>query len=496
MFRSLRSRLLLSYSLIIVVTLFVVSLALLALGAQPRLRFQPALQRLDIISRTSRNDLIRLQTNSSNADVFLQSLLQTITNTAESNNVRALIATANDAQIIFDSDPTQSLMGVTIDGEELPDSYLPTTDSNTLAARFEDPAGNRWLLYTRAISNTGFGRWVVIYAVPEPGPFNILRELGFGSAFVRAGLAGLLISVLLAWLISRSVARPLQKMASAAEAIAQGEYDQQLSLQGPEEVTRVAESFNIMSSQVAATRQAQRDFVANVSHDLKTPVTSIQGWSQALLDGTAVSPEDQAQAANIIYSEAERMGRMVAQLLDLARIESGQLTLNRSMLDLAEICRVVRQNLLPRAQAHQIHLTVEAESAPPVWGDYDRLLQVVSNLVDNALNHTPTGGRVHMAVRPYGDKAVELTVQDTGKGMPPEQLDRIFERFYQVDKSRTREAGRSGSGLGLSIVQELVLLHNGRIQARSQAGKGSLFIVRLPLEKSAEPSTIMQRDRR
>ena len=362
MFRSLRSRLLLSYSLIIIVTLFVVSLALLALGAQPRLRFRPALQRLDIISRTSRADLIQ----ASNVD--RDTLFQALADTAASNNVRVLIATAENAQIIFDSHSTQSLLGVTIDGQELPRDMLPTADPNTLAARFTDPDGNRWLLYTRAISSSGFGRWVVVYAIPEPGAFTLLRELDFGATFIRAGFAGLLISVLLAWLIARSVARPLQGMAGAAEAIAQGKYDQQLPLEGPEEVQRVAESFNSMSAQVAATRQAQRDFVANVSHDLKTPVTSIQGWSQALLDGTAVSDEDQTQAANIIYGEAERMGRMVAQLLDLARIESGQLKLNYSLLDLAEIGTVVRQNLLPRAQAHQIHLTFEAEPLPTHLG--------------------------------------------------------------------------------------------------------------------------------
>ncbi len=490
MFRSLRSRLLLSYALITIVTLFVVSLTLLALGAQPRLRFQPALQRLDIISRSSRSALIRLQAGNANRNTFIQSLAET----AETNNVRVLVTTADTIEVIFDSDPSQSWLGLTIEGTELPRDYLPTTDPNAIAARFTGPDGNRWLAYTRAISGSGFGRQVVVYTVPEPGPFSLLSELGFGTAFVRAGLAGLLFSVLLAWLIARSVARPLQAMAGAAEAIALGEYEQQLPLEGPEEVQRVAESFNSMSAQVTATRHAQRDFVANVSHDLKTPITSIQGWSQALLDGTAVSDEDQTQAANIIYGEAERMGRMVAQLLDLARIETGQLSLNRIMLDLAEIGTVVRQNLLPRAQAHQIHLTLDAEATAPVWGDYDRLMQVVSNLVDNALTHTPADGRVHVAIRPYGEKAVELTVQDTGKGMPAEQLSRIFERFYQVDKSRVRANSRSGAGLGLSIVQELVLLHNGRIQARSEEGKGSIFIVRLPTGKTAEPSTIIRRE--
>lgn len=488
MFKTLRSRLLLSYSLIVVITLFVVAFALIALGTQPRLRFQPALQQLDVISRTTRNDLLRLLARGASREDYRQELYDT----AESEDVRVLIATANNAEITFDTDPSESLLGVRINGEELPRGYLPTVDPNTIAARFKDPTGFRWLIYTRAISSTGFGREVVVFAIPEPGPFALLRELGFGRAFFRAGLAGVLISVLLAWLIARSVARPLQRMAGAAEAIAQGEYDQQLPLEGPEEVVRVGESFNSMSAQVAATRQAQRDFVANVSHDLKTPITSIQGWSQALLDGTAVSPEDQAQAANIIYSEAERMGRMVAQLLDLAKIESGQLELNRAPLSLADVCTAVRQNLLPRAQAHQIHLTLETEPAPPIWGDYDRLMQVVSNLVENGLNHTATGGRVHMNVRPYGAKAVELTVQDNGKGMPPEQLERIFERFYQVDKSRTRTDGQKGAGLGLSIVQELVLLHNGRIQARSKEGEGSQFIVRLPTTQTPEPSTILK----
>ena len=487
MFKTLRSRLLLSYSLIVVITLFVVAFALIALGTQPRLRFQPALQQLDVISRTSRNDLLRLQARDASQEDFLQELFDT----AESENVRVLIATANDAEIIFDTDPSKSLVGVRLNAEELPRGYLPTADPNTIAARFEDPTGFRWLIYTRAISSTGFGRQLVVFAMPEPGPFALLRELGFGRAFFRAGLAGLLISVLLAWLIARSVAKPLQRMAGAAEAIAQGEYEQQLTLDGPEEVVRVAESFNSMSAQVAATRQAQRDFVANVSHDLKTPVTSIQGWSQALLDGTAVSPEDQSQAANIIYGEAERMGRMVAQLLDLAKIESGQLQLNLAPLSLADVATAVQQNLLPRAQAHNIHLTLDSAPTPPILGDYDRLMQIVSNLLENGLNHTPTGGRVHLAVRPYGDKAVELTVQDTGKGMPEQQLERIFERFYQVDKSRTREGARSGSGLGLSIVQELVLLHNGRIFAKSKEGEGSIFIVRLPVGQQEEPSTVV-----
>ena len=129
---------------------------------------------------------------------------------------------------------------------------------------------------------------------------------------------------------------------------------------------------------------------------------------------------------------------------------------------------------------------------PPVLGDYDRLMQVFTNLVDNALTHTPAGGRVHLTVKAHGHGAVEATVQDTGKGIAAEDLSRIFERFYQVDRSRVRVNGRQGSGLGLAIVKELVEAHNGRIQARSRVGQGSLFTVRLPTDVSPEPSTIIR----
>jgi signal transduction histidine kinase len=248
-----------------------------------------------------------------------------------------------------------------------------------------------------------------------------------------------------------------------------------------------------MTAQVKATQYAQRDFVANVSHDLKTPLTAISGWSQAMLDGTAVSPQEQQQAATIIYQEAERMQRMVNQLLDLARLESGQLELVRHPLHLGQVLNDVYQSLSPRAQEQQIHFTLDVQPTSLISGDYDRLMQVFTNLVDNALTHTPSGGRIHLAVKPHSDKAVEAVVQDTGRGIPAEDLPRIFERFYQVDKSRAQGNGRRGSGLGLAIVRELVEAHQGIIQAYSQVGKGSAFVVRLPISDQPERSTIVRR---
>ncbi|MCP4359791.1 MAG: HAMP domain-containing protein [Chloroflexi bacterium] len=490
MLKSLRSWLLFSYVIVIVVALLIIGAAMLAIAAQPGIRYFSSLQRLDALSRTSRNELVRLVRRGADT----ATIMDVLDETAVENNIRILVLNAPEFTVIYDSDENDAWIGDTIRANEIPRRLLPTTDSNTIAARFSHPNGSTWLLYSRALlTNVGVDRQMVVYAMPEPTPLAFFEELGFGRILFRAGLVAMVVAVLLGAWISRSVARPLQKLASAAEAIASGDYEQQLPLQGPEEVQRVAASFNTMSTEVTHTRNAHRDFVANVSHDLRTPITSIRGWSQALLDGTAVSPQDQQQAAGIINNESERMERMVADLLDLARIESGQLMLQRESLDMGEILRSVHQSFLPRAQEHDIKLMLETQPTLPVWGDHDRLVQVLSNLIDNALSHTPPGGTVRLALHRHTEGAVDVMIQDTGKGIPPEDLDRIFERFYQVDKSRVRGNGRAGSGLGLSIVQELVQLHNGRVLAKSDVGRGSTFVVRLPNGQSREPATRIQR---
>ncbi len=488
MLKSLRSRLLFSYGIVIMTVLVIVAVAAFIVVSLPAVRYSPMLRDLDNISRVNRGEIIRLiQARARN-----EKILQTLQQTAVENNVRVLLANVDDREVVFDSD-NSGWVGTKIDGVVLPNNLLPTTDRNTLAGLYTHEDGSTWLLYSRAISNFGTDGRFIMYARPEPTGLRQFRELGLFNFLLGAGGAAFLLAILLAFGIVAWVARPLQKMAGATEAIAQGEYDQQLPLQGPEEVQRVAFSFNSMAAQVSATRHAQRDFVANVSHDLKTPITSIQGWSQALLDGAADTPEAQRRAANIIYSEAERMSRMVRQLLDLAKIESGQLELYKELVDLSQLIQDVHRNLFIRAQEKGIHLTVDSQLSVPIYGDPDRLMQLFTNLVDNALTHTPTDGRVHLKVQPHGEKAVEVVVQDTGKGIGSEELSRIFERFYQVEKSRAQMAQRAGSGLGLSIVQELVALHNGRIFARSELGKGSAFIVRLPISDTPEASTIVRR---
>jgi two-component system phosphate regulon sensor histidine kinase PhoR len=232
---------------------------------------------------------------------------------------------------------------------------------------------------------------------------------------------------------------------------------------------------------ITQLRQLERmrsDFVANVSHELKTPVTAIRGFAETLVAGACLEPERAMEFSRIIYRESERMQRLVSELLDLARLESGEASLELVSVDIVSVIGGVIQTLGPRVQ--RAGLTVETEGiGDPVWvrGDRDRLEQVLVNLLVNAINNTPAGGKITVMVGREGDE-VKVAVADTGRGIPPEELPRIFERFYRVDKARSRGAG--GTGLGLAIVKHIVEAHGGRIRVVSELDQGSTFTVYLP----------------
>jgi two-component system sensor histidine kinase ResE len=188
-----------------------------------------------------------------------------------------------------------------------------------------------------------------------------------------------------------------------------------------------------MNNRVQTSRKSQRDFVANVSHELKTPLTSIQGFAQAILDGTADTPEAQQQAARVIYDEAGSMHRMVLDLLDLARLDAGTLELQRAAVNLPDLLNSIAEKFTPQAHAAGVSISVESANLPALMGDGDRLAQVFSNLVDNALKHTPAGGLVTLRVRltdpttsPGAGSEIQVDVADTGAGIPPEALPHIF----------------------------------------------------------------------
>jgi two-component system sensor histidine kinase ResE len=229
-----------------------------------------------------------------------------------------------------------------------------------------------------------------------------------------------------------------------------------------------------MSAEVRVTQQSQRDFMANVSHDLKTPLTSIQGYSQAIIDGTARDP---ARAAEVIYDEAGRLNRMVIELTDLARMQAGQLTMRMTSIDVSQIASAVAHKLTVVAERKGVMLQVESPPMPAIDGDGDKLVQVFNNLIDNAIKFTPGGGHIRVETR-LNQGGVEAIVQDTGIGIGQAELPRIFERFYQVDKAR---GPKRGTGLGLAITYQIIQTHNGRIDVESREGQGTTFTVWLPL---------------
>jgi two-component system phosphate regulon sensor histidine kinase PhoR len=220
----------------------------------------------------------------------------------------------------------------------------------------------------------------------------------------------------------------------------------------------------------------RRDFVANASHELKTPLTSIRGYAERLSDLTL--PDPARPAVDAIVSNARRLQALVEDLLELSRIESGSAPSRPEPVDVAEIARRLLRDLEPRLRAGELGVALRAEGDPRAWADREAVEQVLGNLLDNAVKYSPAGGRVEVAVRPGVGQRLHLSVSDTGIGIPRKDLPRIFERFYRVDPGRSRALG--GTGLGLAIVKHLVQGMGGQLGVESQPGQGSRFWVELP----------------
>ncbi len=468
MFSSLNSRLLLSYVFIILVCLTLVGLGLLLFVRASPLWTRATSQRLEEAERTTIQTLLQAgQQKILTPEQFRALLIQA----AEENNVRILLLD-DVGKIRFDT------KGEWLRRDFSAMAQLRPPFPPRLQGVFKDSEGQRWAFVGNVLPDDGKQRQILVFTSP---PTRLLLLAWFANnllpPLVQAGAVALVLSISLALLISRSVGAPLRRVAVAVESIARGEMDTRAPISGPTEVQGLARSFNTMADQVQSVQRSQRDFVANVSHELKTPLTSIQGFSQALLEGAAATPEAATRAARIIHEEANRMRRLVDELLVLARFDAGQMTLARDPVELGPLLQRCVEKLPPQAQAAGVALELDAPERLSVTGDGDRLAQVFANLLDNSLAHTPAGGRVTVAARLADERIVEVTVTDTGEGIPVESLPRLFERFYQVEKSRRR--GR-GAGLGLAITQEIVKAHGGAVAVESVIGLGTKFTVRLP----------------
>jgi signal transduction histidine kinase len=485
MLSSLRFRLWLTYALIVALAVIVAGAAFLVYLLRNPVVERREVQRL----RTIANILVQRNPILNNLDTRLgrQNLDQFALRTDQ--NVNARIAVFSLAgELITDSRHASQ--------PPLPDLEILLKNQSTPIASFRDSAQKAWLY---VLSRTDSGH-ILVVAAPRPRTpvLTILRD-ELLSPFLRVILIALLVSLVMAFWIADWISKPLQRITEATRSMAGGEFES-IPLQGPGEVKALAQAFNEMAGQVQASQRSQRDFIANVSHDLKTPLTSIQGFAQAVLDGAASDPQSLQRAASIIYEEAGRMHRMVQDLLELARLDSGATGLEQEPLQIAVILQSVIEQFAPQLAQQQATLSSHIDPALPLLqGDAERLARVFTNLLENALNYTPPGGQVEISAL-LAAGWVEIRIADQGPGIPEDELGRIFERFYQTDKSRARRQP-GGVGLGLAIAREIVQAHGGSISAHNRQSTaspegvtGSVFVVRLPLPGAENSGTTKRRE--
>jgi len=316
----------------------------------------------------------------------------------------------------------------------------------------------------------------------NPGFFVLLRPQSAATALLSSYVWGLLIAAgaggllaaLAAFLVARRISRPLDRIASAARTLTRGTHPEPVPVEGAAEIASLAVSFNALVDQLQRAQEAERNFLLSVSHELKTPLTAIRGYAEAVEDG-AIDPRE---AARTVTAEARRLERLVKDLLDLARMNRTDFSVHNAEIDLAEVVDDVCRRYQQAAADFGVTLRAATDGPAPAIADADRVLQVVSNLVENALRLTPAGGEVRVAAAPG-----VLRVEDTGPGLDEGDREHAFERFYLHERyGRERPVG---TGLGLAIVKELTHAMGGNVAVESRAGEMTVFTVRLAVPAAA-----------
>lgn len=352
------------------------------------------------------------------------------------------------------------------------------------AVRRVASAGNRRVLYAAApvFDLDGGINGIAYLATPLPPtrlPANIVFQL----------TATVLIAILLAGsaggILSRRIARPLEALVGAASEVARGNLDQHVPTDSDiREIHSLGEAFNNMTASLRQSDQAKNAFIADVTHELRTPLTVINGTIETLEDGALDDLEGRGSLLKSMAAETRRLIRLVNDLLVLTRADSGALNLKLESIDLGMLVHARCERLSQLAEPREITINIDTQGRVLVWGDVDRLTQVVDNLLDNAIRHAPDESTVSVTIQREGDE-IRCAISDQGSGIPPQSLPLIFERFYRVETSRDRHSG--GSGLGLAIVKSLLKAQGGRITAYSVESQGTMMTFWLPAdEKTAK----------
>jgi len=330
--------------------------------------------------------------------------------------------------------------------------------------------------------NVGF----VVYIIDNKQTVQNLNDEIF-TLILEAVLIGFAISIAITLIISKTLLSPIQGMTKAAEAMADGDFSRKIRVESGDEIGILAKTFNDMAAQIETmleelkkAEKLRREFVANVSHELRTPLTSIRTYAETISDNKGIPEETEEEFLRVIINESDRMTKIVQDLLELSRFDSGNSSMTFEEFSIEQSLRDVHAAIAleARKRSHVFDLELEWK-LPVITGDRARIEQVLMNIISNALKYTPDGGKITISCGSSAD-SIWVSVEDTGIGIPQEDLGRVFDRFYRVEKARSREAG--GTGLGLSIAKEIVARHGGDLTVESTHGAGTTVTMTLPIK--------------
>ena len=366
----------------------------------------------------------------------------------------------------------------------LPEVQQATLGGYGLAERAADYVAERMLYCARAVKDGD--EMIAFVRVSQPMSRIDASLKDLWSTIGVVALLGVVLALALGWTLTRKIMVPISDMVSVAEALRHGQYDRKVLKITPDEIGRLGDTLNRMGAEITRRisemqrlENIRRDFVANVSHEIKTPLTSIKGYVETLLNGAIDDPSHRVRFLEKIDRNAERLSQLVQDILSLAQIEAGEDSFKAQPTDLGPILFSVISRYEDAFSQKGLRLKLNTPPTPIViMGDKEAIIQVLDNLLTNAIKYTHEGGRVTVSLSLKGEW-VRIDVEDTGIGISAEDLGRIFERFYRVDKARSRDMG--GTGLGLSIVKHLVATMGGEVGVESTVGVGSKFSIRLQL---------------
>ncbi|HHY82385.1 MAG TPA: cell wall metabolism sensor histidine kinase WalK [Clostridiales bacterium] len=468
MFRSLFVRLMVTYFVIILS-------ALLTLGILLSSFFQ------DYIMDTRKEELLREgKAISQYIELYSLGLIDSLTLRYQYQVIDrflgATIWVTNERGYIWSSHNSSQLDEVDWENHKLTvDEFVQVLEGNTITriGRFGESFAVPVLTVGMPLIINNKIQGTVFLHSPIQGINRTLRDTY--ESIWRSAILSSILSMLLLYIISRRFSRPLTEMNIISREIATGNFKRRVKVKTKDEVGQLAMNFNAMADALEQLELMRRSFVANVSHELKSPLTSMRGYIQGVLDNT-IPPEDQNKYLKIALDETERMNRLINELLDLSRIQTGQFSMEMKTVDINETIRRVLIAREDRINERGMDVEVDFEKdVCLVEGDPDRLQQVIINLLDNAIKFNREGGLISIKTWTHKDN-VFVKIADQGPGIPKEEIAHIWEPFYQIDKSRS---GKGGTGLGLSIVKKIIEGHGQNIWLNSEVGKGSAFIFSL-----------------